>query len=62
MDTPVQTPSEVMLTMMEQLQPILAAVIGFRAQCEAEGFSPTAAEAMAVVLHEQIIRTVFRPL
>lgn len=35
------------------------AAVGYRRQCEEQGFSPSAAEAMAVEYHTQLIRMLF---
>jgi hypothetical protein len=37
----------------------LDAVVGYRAQCEAAGFSPTAAEAMAEEFHRHLLAMLF---
>jgi hypothetical protein len=58
MTTP-QTPAESMMAVQEAMVPIIAAVAGHRAQLEAAGFSPTAAEHMAVDFHRSLLATAF---
>ena len=48
-----------MLGLLDQLGPMLDAVDGYRAQCLQRGYSPTAAEAMAVQLHSELLHSAF---
>jgi hypothetical protein len=50
---------EVFLAVMETVHQVREAVNGYRASLLADGYSPTAAEVMAMTLHEQMIRAVF---
>jgi hypothetical protein len=44
-----------LLDLSEQIKPIIELVAGYRKQCEVAGFSPTAAEAMAVQYNALIL-------
>lgn len=48
-----------MMTMIEGLGAMTEAIVGFRAQLEAAGYSPTMAEMLAGELHRQMIISVF---
>lgn len=47
------------ITVLEAMGPILEATIGYKAQCEAAGFSPTASEQMAQTLHIGMVSKIF---
>lgn len=40
---------------LDQAKRILELVAGYRAECEAQGFSPTAAEMMAMEFHRMLM-------
>lgn len=44
-----------LLTLRELTRPLLDAVDGYRAECAERGYSPTAAEAMAMDFHRVLI-------
>lgn len=50
-----------MANVAELLSVALDTVTGYRAKCEAAGFSPTASEAMAEDVHRQIIQLLLTP-
>ena len=50
---------EQLATMVEGMSGITAACVGYRAQLEEAGYSPTMAEALAGELHRQMIIMVF---
>jgi hypothetical protein len=54
-----QTPVEAMLAVQAAMGPIIEAVQGHRAQLEAAGFSPTAAELMAVDFYRSLLAATF---
>lgn len=43
----------------DEVKKLLELVTGYRAECEAKGFSPTAAEVMAMDLHKALILAAF---
>lgn len=45
----------------DAMSQLIETVVGYRAQCEAAGFSPTAAEMMAMEFHNALIAQVFGP-
>lgn len=47
--------SDPFMEVLDALKRILELVTGYRAECEAKGFSPTAAELMAVEFHRHLI-------
>jgi hypothetical protein len=51
-----ETLAETLAGIMDSVATVLEAVDGYRAQCLESGYGPGAAEAMALVLHEQLIR------
>lgn len=51
--------SAALLEVMGMVGQVTEAVDGYRAQCVEHGYSPTAAEAMAMDLHRELIRAVF---
>jgi hypothetical protein len=57
---PDQSVAETLASIMETVAPVAEAVDGYRAQCLERGYSADAAEAMAIELHAQFIRTLFR--
>lgn len=63
MSEPQPTQSELvsraLLELGESVAQVQEAVVGYRAQCEARGFSPTAAEAMALEYHSELMRLLF---
>lgn len=52
-----QTLAETMADVADTFAQVLDVVIGYRTQCLANGFSETAAEAMAVELHATMLRS-----
>lgn len=52
--------AESMAAVMDSLAHIREAVAGYRNQLEADGFSPTMAEAMAAYTHNQLIEQIVR--
>lgn len=54
--------AEALAQLLANLQPITEATIGYRKQLEAEGYSPTAAEAMSVRMHEAMMAVVVAEL
>lgn len=48
-----------MTTLIEMIQPIREAVLGYKAQLSGDGWSDSAAEKMAVELHNALIRKAF---
>lgn len=52
-------PAEAMLVLADSLGTLLEAAAGYRSKAEAAGFSPTAAEGMAVELHSHMLRAAF---
>lgn len=53
--TPARVAAE-MAKVSDLMAPALEAVVGYRAQCEAAGFSPTVAEFMALQYHAALLR------
>jgi hypothetical protein len=51
----------ILLRMMDDVRAFGETVKGYREQLEQLGFSPTAAEAMAVHLHHELVTAAFRP-
>jgi hypothetical protein len=51
--------AEAFITIQETMATIAAACAGYRAQLEAAGFSPTAAEMMAMKYHDVLIASAF---
>ena len=49
-----------LIALIEGLGQMVEAVAGYRKKCEEAGFSPTAAEAMAVEMHRHLLATAFR--
>ena len=49
------TNDNIWLDLADQIGRLAEMAAGYREQCEAAGFSPTAAEQMAVQLHQQLI-------
>ena len=47
--------AEALLKMSEVLAPVMEAVDGYRAEAERRGYSPTAAEAMALEFHGLVL-------
>jgi hypothetical protein len=47
--------------MQETLKPITELCVGFRANLEAAGYSPTMAEQVAGALHVSLIQKIFEP-
>lgn len=52
---PTPSTAELLMEVTDSMVAVLEAVTGYRAQCEAKGFSPTAAEAMAMDLHRSLM-------
>jgi hypothetical protein len=48
-----------LLKIREMTAPILDAVDGYRAECTKRGYSPTAAEKMAMDFHQGLVTAVF---
>lgn len=60
---PVADPGKLaadLIALIEGLGQLVEAVVGCRKKCEDAGFSPTAAEAMAVELHRHMLNQAFR--
>lgn len=53
---PDETMIQAFAEMSEMMQVVVEAAVGYRARCEANGFSPTAAEAMAMEYHGYLMR------
>lgn len=53
------TMGEAFLTFLDELGPLKEAVNGYREDWLRRGYSPRAAEAMAMDLHRELLRTVF---
>ena len=51
--------SEALLLVADMMEGVIAATAGYRAQLETAGFSPTAAEAMAMSYHEALLSAAF---
>jgi hypothetical protein len=49
------------LAAADTIAQIVETVTGYRSQCEAAGFSPAAAEAMAIDFHQAFIASIFTP-
>lgn len=52
-------PSVIWMQVVENQGAMLAAVAGYRGQCEEAGFSPSAAEQMAVDFHSALLHMVW---
>lgn len=52
-------PAEAMLQVMDGMKTVLETIAGYRKQCEEQGFSPTAAEVMALELHQAMLQSIF---
>ena len=59
MASPSET-TEMFIQLMENLTPVKDTVDGYRADATQRGYSPTAAEAMALDLHRALIATIFK--
>lgn len=57
----VQQLTEALVLVQEVTAPVLEATDGYRQACLDHGYSPTAAEQMAVDYHRQLVMTVMRP-
>jgi hypothetical protein len=62
MTSKTETNIEAWLGLQELLGPMVDAVAGHRAKLEAAGFSPTAAEMMAIDFHRGLINQTFTGL
>ncbi len=57
---PIQQLTEALILLREVTAPVLEATDGYRQACLDHGYSPTAAEQMAVDYHRQLVMTVMR--
>lgn len=53
-------PDTAMLVFAEQMEPIIALVVGHRTQLLAEGFNETAAEAMSIAFHSMMMTMIIK--
>jgi hypothetical protein len=50
------------MAMVEALSTLITASASYRAKCEADGFSPSAAESMAADLHSHLLVQAFKAI
>lgn len=55
-----ESAAEAWLGLQDKMMPIIDATAGHRAQLEAQGFSPTVAEMMAVDFHRHLLMVAFQ--
>lgn len=60
MNPEVKNQTEAFMAMLEMVSPLAQTVAGYREECIRQGFSPTAAEEMAVALHQTILISTFQ--
>jgi len=55
-------PAEMMLQILEMMAPVREAMVGYRAQLEADGWTPTSAEKLAMDLFLHLQQAITKPV